>query len=196
MKKLSRLLGTVLLFLSCSTVTMAAPFTFALPDPLTGGGGSRYAFTWQGELDFADGSPFEKFDNQKFTLSGFYFSNGTFDFTRMNFVGLPNPAVGGGGNLVALPPPEGCGPGCLALPDPDIGGPTGIIRFEIAPPELGGSPSARSLSLYFNGIAADFSKTTYSYQAAPVPEPSTILLFAAGLAGLTAIGRRRRTSVE
>lgn len=41
MKKLSRLLGMVLLLLSCSTVTMAAPFLFELPDPAGGGGVSR-----------------------------------------------------------------------------------------------------------------------------------------------------------
>ena len=46
MNKLFRLLGTVLLFLSCSTVAMAAPFLFNLPNPEDGG--SRYAFTWQG----------------------------------------------------------------------------------------------------------------------------------------------------
>jgi hypothetical protein len=189
MNKLSRLLCTVLLFLSSSAATMAAPFTFALPDPDIGGpDGSRYAFTWSGELQGLT-DPYTKFNDQKFTLSGFYFSNGTFEITQLE---LPEPSAGGGGFLVALPNPDMGGPGSLFLPPPDIGGPTGIIRFEFTPPELGGSPSARSLSLYFNDTAADFRNTNSSYQAAPVPEPSTILLFAAGLAGLTAIGRRRK----
>ena len=81
---------------------------------------------------------------------------------------MPEPAGGGSGNLVALPNPDLGGPGSLFLPPPSEGGTTGIIHFEIAPPQLGGSPSARSLSLYFNDTAADFSNTTSSYQAAPV----------------------------
>jgi len=101
MKKLSRFLGTVLLLLSCSTVTMATPFRFELPPPEDGEG--RYAFTWSGELQgFADDSPFKKFNNQNFTLTGFYFSNGTFEITQFE---LPNPDKGG--SLVALPPPQG-----------------------------------------------------------------------------------------
>ena len=101
MKKLSRLLGTVLLLLSCSTFAMADPISIALPDPGTGGPSGpspfdRYTFTWSGVIQgFADGSPFEMFNGQEFTLSGFYFSNGTFDFTRMDFVGLPDPDGGG-----------------------------------------------------------------------------------------------------
>lgn len=192
MKKLSRLLGTVLLLLSCSTVAMAVPFLFELPDPEDGG--SRFAFTWSGEMQgIAEDSPYFELNGEEFTLSGFYFSNGTFEITQLE---LPEPDAGGGGSLVALPDPDTGGPGSLFLPPPEIGGPTGIIRFEITPPELGGSPSARFISLYFNDNATIPTISTYSYQAAPVPEPSTILLFAAGLAGLTAVGRRKKTTIE
>ena len=194
MKKLSRLLGTVLLSLSCSTVTMAAPFTFALPDPEDGG--SRYAVTWSGELqDLTD--PYTKFNGEKFTLSGFYFSNGTFDFTRMDFVEMPDPVSGGGGNLVALPDPDRGGPGCLFMPNPEDGGSiiALIPRFELTTLP-NGTRTALFRSLDFDGTAGDFTISDHMYQAAPVPEPSTILLFAAGLAGLTAIGRRRKTFVK
>ena len=203
MKKLSRLLGTVLLLLSCSTFAMADPISIALPDPGTGGPSGpspfdRYTFTWSGVIQgFADGSPFEMFNGQEFTLSGFYFSNGTFDFTRMDFVGLPDPDGGGGGSLVALPDPDSGGPGCLFLPPPELGGSliALIPRFEITTlPD--GTRAALFLSLDFNGIATNPTISTYSYTAAPVPEPSTILLFAAGLAGLTAIGRRGKTFVK
>lgn len=183
MKKLSRLLGTVLLLLSCSTFAMAD--LVSLPPPEDGEG--RYAFTWKGELEgLAD--PYDKFNGLKFTLSGFYFDNGIFDFTQLE---MPDPLLGGGGSLVALPPPEGCGPGCLALPDPDAGGPGNIIslipRIEITIPESG-PPAARFLSLDFNGIAA--SVETYSFKAEPVPEPSTLCLMGAGLAGLVAVRRK------
>lgn len=188
MKMLSRLLGTVLLILSCATVTMADPISIALPDPSDGEG--RYAFTWSGVIQ---GSPYAKYNGEKFTLSGFYFSNGTFDFTRIE-VFLPPPEEGGPGSLVALPNPLGCGTGCLALPDPRDGGPGSIIslipRIEITAPTLVGPPTARFLSLDFDDTPTTVE--TYSFNAVPVPEPSTILLFAAGLAGLTAIGRRRK----
>lgn len=193
MKKLSRLLGTVLLLLSCSTVAMATPFLFELPDPYGGGGGGRYAFTWSGELQGLT-DPYSKFNGEKFTLSGYYFSNGTFDFTRME-VFLPPPELGGSGNLVALPDPDVGGPGSLFLPNPWDGGGGSIIalipRFEITTlPD--GTRTALFRSLDFNDTAGDFTISNHMYQAAPVPEPSTILLFAAGLAGLTAFGRRRK----
>lgn len=196
MKKLSRFLGTVLVLLSCSTVTMAAPFLFELPDPDTGGPGGRYAFTWSGVIQgFADGSPFGMFNGQEFTLSGFYFSNGAFDFTRIE-VFLPPPEIGGPGSLVALPDPLGCGTGCLAMPDPDVGG--GGSRISLIPlfeittlPD--GTRTALFLSLDFDGIATNSTISTYSYTAAPVPESSTILLFAAGLAGLAATRRKKKT---
>ena len=195
MNKLSRLLGTVLLLLFSSTVVMAAPFLFELPPPDDGEG--RYAVTWSGELQGLT-DPYTKFNGEKFTLSGFYFSNGTFDFTRME-VFLPPPEQGGPGSLVALPPPEGCGPGCLAMPNPEGGGGGSIISL-IPQIEItlvpNATPTARFLSLDFNGTAGDFTISDHMYQAAPVPEPSTILLFAAGLAGLTAIGRRRKANIE
>lgn len=200
MKKLSRLFGTVLLLLSCSTVAMGAPFLFQLPDPDLGG--SRYAFTWRGVLEgiAADSPYYSKYNGEKFTLSGFYFSNGTFDFTRIDFIDLPEPSAGGGGSLVALPNPDLGGPGSLFLPPPDIGGPGSFIslipRIEIDPPVPGSAPTARFLSLDFNGSATSPTISTYSYTAAPVPEPSTFLLFAAGLAGLTAIGRRKKAFFE
>lgn len=193
MKKLSRLLGRVLLLLSCSTVAMAAPFRFELPPPEAGG--SRYAFTWSGVLEgFETSSPYAKFNGEKFTLSGYYFSNGTFDFTQLE---LPDPALGGGGSLVALPDPDLGGPGCLFLPPPEAGGSIIALlpRFEITTlPD--GTRTALFRSLDFNGTAGDFTISDHMFQAAPVPEPTTILLFAAGLTGLTAICRRRKTLTE
>lgn len=196
MKRLSCFLGAVLLVLSYSTFALADPISIFLPDPEDGGPvgpgpNDRYAFTWSGVLeDIETDSPFAKFEDVKFTLSGFYFTNGTFDFTGVEFVGLPDPDRGG--SLVALPNPAAGGGGSLFLPNPELGGSliALIPQIEFIDPVLGGSPMARFLSLDFDGVAV--SVRTISFNATAVPEPSTILLFAAGLAGLAGVGRRYR----
>lgn len=194
MKKLRSFVGALLLVLSCSTFAMADLVSISLPPPEVGGPGSRYAFTWKGVLEgIADGSPYYKYNDEKFILSGFYFSNGTFDFTRIDFVGLPNPDLGG--SLVALPNPLGCGTGgCLALPDPENGGSliALIPRIEITAPVSGGAPTARFLSLGFDNTSITVATASDSFTAAAVPVPSTVLLLATGLVGLTAVGRRQR----
>lgn len=197
MKKLRSFVGALLLVLSCSTFAMADLVSISLPPPEAGGPGSRYAFTWKGVLEgIAAGSPYYKYNDEKFILSGFYFSNGTFDFTRIDFVGLPDPDKGG--SLVALPDPLGCsGPGgCLALPDPASGGGGGLIalipRIEITAPVSGGAPTARFLSLGFDNTSITVATASDSFTAAAVPVPSTVLLLATGFVGLTAVGRRQR----
>ncbi|MEF3691912.1 MAG: PEP-CTERM sorting domain-containing protein [Candidatus Moraniibacteriota bacterium] len=70
------------------------------------------------------------------------------------------------------------------------------------PAEVGDFSTLVTLNYYYsiNGVSDFFSRTGQTITVvepnsggtAPVPEPATMLLFATGLAGLAAVGRRRR----
>jgi hypothetical protein len=194
MKTIFLVFSTVLWLLTLSTIVNAAPVS--MPDPDTGGPGGRFSFSLSGVIDgIASSSPLAKYNDSQYTVSGFFFTNGTIDITQLAI--MPNPDAGGGGGLVAMPEPGGGGGGNLiALPEPGGGGPGSIItllpRIEFTfPGTIGSLPLARFLSLDLNGTTAQPTIITFSYQAAPVPEPSTLCLIGAGLAGLAAARRRK-----